>query len=398
MRVPDPTPAAWSNWSGGVRCEPREILRPRDEDGIVAAVRRAAEAGGGLRTAGSGHSFSPVVATDGVLVSLEAWSGLESVDAAARRATIRAGTRLSALGEPLREHGLALANQGDVDVQSLGGAIGTGTHGTGPTLGSLSTQVVAVRLANADGLVETWGEEDAERLDAARVSVGLFGVAIAYTLQLVPAYRLHERTWRGGVDDAMERFDENVAAHRHYEFFWWPSRDLVEHKSLDPTDLPAGAEVGRRERVDWSHRVFPSERDLRFEEMEYAVPAEAGPACFLAVRERMRSRHGHVEWPVEVRTLAADRSWIGPASGRATVTISLHQGADLPCEDFFRDCESIFLEHGGRPHWGKRHFRDGTWARAAYPSWERFAALRRELDPRGTFLSAPLRPLFEPGG
>ncbi|MBU6281605.1 oxidoreductase, partial [bacterium] len=112
--------------------------------------------------------------------------------------------------------------------------------------------------------------------------------------------------------------------------------------------------------------------------------------------ERMRSRHGHVEWPVEFRTLAADRSWIGPASGRATVTISLHQGADLPCEEFFRDCEPIFLAHGGRPHWGKRHFRDGAWAREAYPSWERFAALRRELDPHGTFLSKPLRPLFEP--
>ncbi|MBU6283847.1 FAD-binding protein, partial [bacterium] len=273
MNPPPPTAPAWSNWSGGVRCEPREILRPRDEDEVVRAVRRAAETGAVLRTAGSGHSFSPVVATDGVLVSLEEWTGLESVDAAARRATIRAGTRLSALGEPLRAHGLALANQGDVDVQSLGGAIGTGTHGTGPTLGSLSTQVVAVRLATADGRVRTWDEGDGERLDAARVSLGLFGVAIAYTLQLVPAYRLHERTWRGGVEDAMARLDENVAAHRHYEFFWWPSRDLVEHKSLDPTELPVGAAVGPRERVDWSDRVFPSVRDLRFEEMEVAVPA-----------------------------------------------------------------------------------------------------------------------------
>ncbi|MFM8409346.1 MAG: D-arabinono-1,4-lactone oxidase, partial [Alphaproteobacteria bacterium] len=238
---------------------------------------------------------------------------------------------------------------------------------------------------------------DAERLDAARVSLGLFGVAIAYELQLVPAYRLHERTWRGGVDEAMAGLAENVAAHRHYEFFWWPGRDLVEHKSLDPTDLPAGAEVGRRERVDWSHRVFPSVRDLRFEEMEYAVPADAGPACFLAVRERMRERHAGVEWPVEVRTLAADRTWIGPASGRATVTISLHQGAELPCEEFFRDCEPIFLAHGGRPHWGKRHFRDGAWARAAYPAWDRFAGLRRRLDPRGLFLSPPLRSLFDEG-
>ena len=393
-----PNAAGWSNWSGGVRCAPREILRPRDEDGIARAVRRASEMGLPLRVAGSGHSFSPVVATEGVLVSLEDWSGIESVDPAGRRATIRTGTRISALGEPLLGHGLALANQGDVDVQSLGGAVGTGTHGTGATLGSISTQVVGLRVATADGRIETWDDSDSDRMDAARVSLGMLGVVVACTLRLVPAYRLHERTWRGDVEEAMASLGERIASHRHYEFFWWPGRDLVEHKSLDPTDLPAGAEVGRHERVDWSHRVFPSVRDLRFEEMEYAVPAEAGPACFLAVRERMRSRHPGVAWPVEYRTLAADRTWIGPANGRETVTISLHQGADLPYEEFFRDCEPVLLAHGGRPHWGKRHFRDGGWVRDAYPSFPRFDELRRRLDPRDVFLSAPLRRLFAAAG
>ena len=395
----EPTEVDWVNWSGSVRCTPREVHRPRSEEEIAEVVRRATASGTRVRVAGSGHSFSPVVATDGVLLSLADWTGIESCDPALGRATIRAGTKICDLGDPLRAHGLGLANQGDVDVQALGGAIGTGTHGTGPTLGSFSSEVVAMRIVDAAGAIRTWDATSAGEgrpLDAARVSLGLLGVATAFTLQLVPAYRLHERLWRTGVEEAMESLDANVAAHRHYEFFWWPGRDLVEHKTLDPTELEPGAAVPKHERVDWSHRIFPSVRDLRFNEMEYAVPAAAGPACFRAVRERMRERHPGVAWPVEYRTLAADDGWIGPAHRRATVTISLHEGAERPCEGFFRDCEPIFLEHGGRPHWGKMHFRDADWCRTALPAWSRFATLRDERDPRGVFLNDHLRRLFAP--
>jgi FAD/FMN-containing dehydrogenase len=386
----------WVNWSARVRCTPREVLAPRDEAEIAQAVRLAVASGLTVRVAGSGHSFTPVVATDGLLLSLDAWHGIESLDPPSLRATIRAGTKLSAMGAPLAAQGVALANQGDVDVQALGGAIGTGTHGTGRTLGSISTQVVGLRLITASGELVEWTRESApDRVDGAAVSLGMLGVVSAVTLQLVPAYRLHERVWKTGIEECLADLDAHVTAHRHYEFFWYPHRDYAEHKTLDPTAAAPDPLPDRKgERIDWSHRIFPTLRDLRFNEMEYAVPAASGPECFRAVRERMRSRHADVVWPVEYRTVAADRLWLSPAHGRDTVTISLHQAAELPCDAFFADCESIFREHGGRPHWGKLHTRTAAELAALYPMWERFAALRRELDPRRVFLNDHLRSLF----
>lgn len=386
----------WTNWSGRVRCTPARWLRPTDEAEIATAVVSAAEAQRGVRVAGSGHSFTPLVATDDVLLSLDAWQGIESIDGATQQATIRAGSRLSSLGEPLREAGLALANQGDVDVQALAGALATGTHGTGATLGNLSSRLVGLRLLTGTGeLLVIDGTRDPDLLAAARVSLGALGVVTAARLQLVPAYRLHERIWKVGIEECLDHLDEHVRAHRHFEFFWYPHKDYAEMKALDPTDAPADPLEGRKgERIDWSYKIFPSVRELRFNEMEYSVPAEAGLACFRAVRARMRERHPDVVWPVEYRTVAADDGWLSPAYQRDSVAISLHQDASLPCDEFFADVEPIFREHGGRPHWGKLHNLTAAQLATLYPRWDDFRALRRRLDPYGVFLNGHLRELF----
>ena len=387
---------SWSNFSGRVAFTPSHRARPKNEVELCAVVREASSAHRGLRVAGSGHSFTPLVRTDGTLVSLEDMQGIESIDLAKRRAVIRAGTVLHALGEPLLAHGLGLRNMGDVDVQALAGAVSTGTHGTGPTLANISSQVVGARLVLASGdVLELSVDKDAEHLDAARVSLGLLGVFSTLTLQLVPAYRLHERVWRGDVEPCLGELDANIAGHRHFEFWWYPHRDFAEQKSLQPTEAEAESVAGRKgERIDWSSRILPSVRELKFNEMEYSLPAAAGPACFRAVRERMRSRWPDVVWPVEYRTLAADSGWLSTAHARDTVTISLHQDARLDCEPFFADCEPIFREHDGRPHWGKLHRCSSAELARLYPEWQRFRRLRAELDPIGTFANAYLRELF----
>jgi FAD/FMN-containing dehydrogenase len=385
----------WSNFSGRVAFTPGRVARPKSEAELRALVREGASAGHGLRVAGSGHSFTPLVATRGTLVSLDDWQGIESVDTAKRQAVIRAGTKLHALGEPFLAQGLAMRNMGDVDVQALAGAVSTGTHGTGPTLANVSSQVVAARLVLASGEVLELASAD-ERLDAARVSLGLLGVFSTLTLQLVPAYRLHERIWRGDTETCLAELEANVAGHRHFEFWWYPHRDFAEQKALQPTEADPASVAGReRERIDWSSRILPSVRELKFNEMEYSVPAAAGPACFRAVRERMRSRWPDVVWPVEYRTLAADSAWLSTAHARDTVTISLHQDAKLDPDAFFADCESVFLAHEGRPHWGKLHRRTAADLARLYPEWERFRALRAELDPTGAFANPYLRELFE---
>ena len=388
--------APWTNWSGRVRCQPAEGARPKSEEEVASLVKRAAAQGLRVRVAGSGHSFMPVVATDGLLLSLEELAGIESHDLSRAQATVRAGTVLTALGAPLRALGLAMANLGDVDVQALGGAFGTGTHGTGRGLGSLSTQVVGLRGVDARGEIVEWSDaSEPERMDAARVSLGLLCVVTALRLQLVPAYRLHERTWRSGLDPAMELLDARIRENRHYEFFWLPSLDRFEHKALNPTqaaadDLPDAP----GERIGHSARIIPSVRELKFNEMEYSVPASQGRECFLAVREQMRSAHPEVVWPVEYRTLRADETWLGTASGRETVTLSVHQDARIAPDAFFRDIESIFASHGGRPHWGKLHWRSAGDLRALYPRYDDFVALRRELDPEGRFLNEHLEALL----
>jgi FAD/FMN-containing dehydrogenase len=384
---------AWTNFSGRVTCAPARIARPRSETELIDAVRSAS---GGLRVAGTGHSFTPLCATDGTLVSLDDWQGVTEIDRELLQATVRAGTKLHALGEPLLAAGLAMRNMGDVDVQALAGAVSTGTHGTGPGLANVSSQVVGARLVLANGeCLDLDAERDAERLDAARVSLGLLGVFSTLRLQLVPAYRLHERIWKTGIEECLAELAADVAARRHYEFWWYPHKDYAERKALSLSQEAPESVAGRKgERIDWSARILPSVRELRFNEMEYSVPAAAGPDCFRAVRERMKSRWPDVVWPVEYRTLASDSAWLSTAHRRETVAISLHQDARLDPDAFFADCEPIFTEHGGRPHWGKLHTRGAGELAALYPRWAEFRSLRRELDPKGLFANAYLRQLF----
>jgi FAD/FMN-containing dehydrogenase len=389
----------WSNWSGSVRCQPRRFETPAREEQLCRLVREAAAERLTVRVAGTGHSFTPLVATDGLLLSLDAWQGVEWHSAAPASASIRSGTKLSALGELLLEAGLAMENLGDVDVQSLGGALGTGTHGTGRQFRNLSAQVTALRLVTAAGeLLECSAEREPELLAAARVSMGMLGVVSTATLQLLPAFRLHEQVWRLPIEECLERLERLIATNEHFEFFWYPIADEAECKTLNSTEqTPEQAPPIDGERVGWSARILPSVRSVRFNEMEYALPAEAGVACFRVVRERMLARHPQVRWPVEYRTLAADDAWLSPAYGRETVAISIHQDARLPFQEFFADIEPIFRAHGGRPHWGKIHSAKAADLRELYPRWEDFTAMRARLDPEGCFLNEYLTALFRDG-
>jgi FAD/FMN-containing dehydrogenase len=384
---------------------------PASEAAVVELVRRAAAAGLTVRVTGTGHSFLPLCATAGVLISLDNLAGIESVDVAKREATILAGSKIHALGEPLYEHGLALENQGDIDRQSLAGAISTGTHGTGRSLGSLSTQVIGLRIVTADGTIRSISlEDDPDTLSAAAVSLGALGVTTAIRLRLAVAYHLHERTWQEPIDVCLARLDERIAATRHFEFFWYPTTDLAHAKALDPTDrapdalsqpsdnqVEASGELSTLpgERIDTSYRIFPSDRDNKFNEMEYSLPAGQGPNCFRAICRLMRTEHTEVTWPVEYRTLAADGLDLSTAFGRETVTISIHQAATLPHQAFFADAEAIFRQHGGRPHWAKIHSLRAKDLTPLYPKWDHFHAIRRNLDPSGVFMNDHLKQLFE---
>lgn len=389
----------WSNWSGGVVADTAVVVRPTSEDEVAAVVSAAAAAGQVVRPVGAGHSFTPLGATDGVIIDTAALSGVLEIDSGRGRATVAAGTRIAELGALLHPAGLALHNQGDVDVQAIGGAVATGTHGTGPGLGNLSSAVVGARLVTATGdVVDCSADAHPELFQAARLSLGALGVVTRLQLALVPSYRLRERTWVEATETTLDRMDERVDATRHYEFFWVPGRDVTFNKSLHPTGaeaapVPLRRADGSRERVEASWRLFPTVRDERFEELEFAVPAEAGPTCLRELRDLMGRRHPDVTWPLEYRTVAADDVWLSPAQGRATVTISVHQGVGLPHQALFADAEAVFRAHDGRPHWGKHHRATAEDLGAWLPGHADFVTTRRLWDPQGRFLNDHLRPL-----
>ncbi len=396
----------WSNWSGSVQCAPHVVASPQSEAELIALIKDAAHRT--IRVAGTGHSFVPLCATDDLLISLDKLQGVIVCDVHTARATIWAGTKIHQLGEPLLACGVTLENQGDIDRQTTAGALSTGTHGTGHTLGSMSTQVSALRIVTTSGeVVECSETREPALFKAAQVSLGTLGVISQVTLRVLPAYRLHERTWVAEFDECMAQLDQLVASNRHFEFFWSPRDDACAMKSLNLTEAdrsvvnaaPLGqgrlARYMKPERVDWSYRIFPSERNLCFNEMEFAVPAAQGPDCLREIRTLMQMRHPEVSWPIEYRTLAADDIWLSPAYARATVTISIHQAAELPHEQFFADAEHIFRNHHGRPHWGKMHSYRAHELRDLYPMWDEFQTVRQQLDPTGRLMNVYIRELMQ---
>jgi FAD/FMN-containing dehydrogenase len=385
----------WRSWSGALSFQPAERVRAGSEEEVTEAVRKAALGGRPVRPLGAGHSSMPLVETGGVLLSLDDGPGVETADAGALEAVTWAGATVHRVSHELLVHGLALENQGDIDVQCFAGAIGTGTHGTGATLRNLSSQVCALRLVTADGSVVEMDERDPERMRAVRVSLGALGIVTRLRLRVLPAYRLHERVWRVPIEECLDGLQAHITGNRHFEFFWFPSADRAEMKTLNPTQAdPAEAADRKGERIGWSADIISSVRDIRFHEMEYSLPEAAGPDCFREVRKAMRERHPDVIWPVEYRTVAADDAFLSPHQGRPSVTISIHQDGRLPFREFFLDLEQILRARGGRPHWGKFHTATAEELRALYPDWERFRSVRAELDPEGRFLNAHLKALL----
>ncbi|MGN6498390.1 MAG: D-arabinono-1,4-lactone oxidase [Tsuneonella sp.] len=414
----------WSNWSGSVRTEAR-VLRPRTEGELARIIREANT----VRPTGAGHSFMPLCATGDVVVSLADLEGELVVAEDRKSARIPAGWSIKRLTAALWQEGLALANQGDVDPQSLAGAMATGTHGTGRDLGNLATFARGFRLIGADGEAR-WCDAatNAELFEAQRLSLGLFGVATEIDCDVVPAFHLQERIEKRPWGEVRERYFDLVDQLRHVEFWFFPHADSVILKTLelcDPCDPPpsttdmeetafrrllnVGALIpplvptlqrvmmrtpmhGRRRGP--AHAIFPSDRTIPFEEMEYEMPVAAGLDTLDEVVGWIRKRRLPVSFPFEFRVVAPDDIWMSPMNAGPVAAISMHQYAKMPWRKLFADAEAIFRAHGGRPHWAKRHTLTRADVDALYPMAERYREVRRAADPDGKFLNPHLSELF----
>jgi FAD/FMN-containing dehydrogenase len=401
---------AWTNWAGNQSCGAR-VVAPTGEDDVVQAVRRALAERTGVRPAGAGHSFTPVVTTAGTVLEMRGLRGIERIDASRRRVTALPGTTVGEFGDPLWAAGLALANQGDIDTQAIAGAIATGTHGSGNELASFSATLRACRLVDGNGAVVEIDESRPELLRAAQVAVGMLGVMTSLTLELAPAYRLRERIEHWAFEDVAAAWDELFAGHRHFSFFWLPSESSAELYGLvtppgrrmtdtcyvkiyDEVDDGVADDDTPGRRVQRSYRIYPADFEPNFHELEYFVPLARGREAVEAMRELMLASQPEAVFPLEVRTTAADDAYLSSNHGRPSTVISV---SGKPGDDYWpylRSVDRLLGGFGARVHWGKLHFLTAEQLAARYPESARFIAIRREFDPEGVFLNDHLRPLF----
>lgn len=414
----------WRNWAGDQIARPARTVSPADAGEVADAVRAATRDGLRVRMAGSGHSFTGAALTDGVLLRPERLTGLLSI--AGREVTVRAGTRLRDLSPLLAQHGLAMENLGDIDAQTIAGAIATGTHGTGAGFGGLATQVSGLELVTADGSVV---QASGDLLAAASVGLGAFGIVTAVTLRCVPAFGLRAEETAEKLDDLLARWDTLPAEADHVEFYWWPhTRDCqlkrntrVPVDALDPlprwkalvddellANVAFGAVcraglraprivppvnrlatrlLGSRTYTDRSDRVFTARRRVRFHESEWAVPRAAVPDVLRELDAVIERRGWRISFPIEVRVAAPDDRWLSTAYGRETAYVAAHRYVREPYADYFTALADI-VGSEGRPHWGKVHALTAAELAPRYPCFDRAVALRDRLDPGRRFANA----------
>lgn len=419
----------WQNWGRAESSTPAYRARPASVDEVQAVVRAARERGLTVKAVGASHSFTDIAATIGVMVDIGAIDGLLSVDAERHRVTLGAGTNLYQLPALLDPHGLALENMGDIDRQTIAGATSTGTHGTGARYRGLAAQIVGLRLVTASGDVLTVSEtENAELLPAARLGLGSLGIVVEVTLQCVPSFLLRAVEHPEPFDEVLDTFEQRAVESDHFEFYWWPHTDAVMTKNNTRLPLDAGlAKVGPvanwveetlmsnvvlamksglgtvlprtiqplnrlatrvygdREYVDRSYEVFTAPRNVRFREMEYAIPRSSLPQALRDLRGLIERSGWDVSFPVEVRVAAADDNWMSTAYQRESAYIAVHKYFREDHLPYFRAVDRLLRSYDGRPHWGKIHFQDAAELATRYPRFDDFRALRNRLDPDRAF-------------
>jgi FAD-linked oxidoreductase len=430
----------WVNWGENQSCTPSRVEYPVSAYEISSIVKEAASAGLRVKVVGTGHSFTDIAATEGVMLSLQRSGRVLEADTSSGVVKVEAGIRLSELNHQLAELGLALENLGDIEYQTLAGAIATSTHGTGARFRNISSQVSGIEVILADGSTLSVSEtEDPQTLKALQVSLGALGVISTVTLRCVPAFTLYseERPWP--LAEVLERIDELVDTNDHVDFYWYPHTDVAQtliHNRTEESPRPRkrlkayyedifmenrafnlicylgslnsrwipplsrflGGQIGRARITDRSDRVFTNPRTVRFVEMEYAVPRASGIAALREVKSLIEKQEFNISFPVEMRFLGPDDAYLSTAHGRDTVYIAVHVYYKMEFEKYFREVEAIMKEHDGRPHWGKMHYRSSEELSRLYPQWEQFQSARRRLDPDSVFTNTYLDRVLGPAG
>lgn len=426
-------PIKWNNWSQSVHCQPEYFVEPNNLLELMTIVKNCRKQKKTIRVVGSGHSFTPLVATSEVLLSIDKLSGIDCIDHENNYVTVWAGTKLSDLGNQLHEKGYALENLGDINAQTIAGAISTGTHGTGISFGSISTQVIGITILTAAGeLLEISHAVNKRFLQAAKLSLGMLGIIVKITLKVLPAYQLIGHSYRYSLHDCLSQLDRLKQENRNFEFYYFPYTNTVQVKTMNLADIDkrkqskfkklvienglfyALSEISRLVprsakfvstvsalgvpvgfEANDSHQLYATPRLVKFNEMEYSVPAEAMGEVLREIDHVIRKNNYDVHFPIECRYVKADEIWLSPSYERDSAYIAIHMYKGMEFTPYFSAIESVFKQYEGRPHWGKMHTMTYENISEVYPRLSDFLRIREELDEAGLFLNEYVRKLFQ---
>jgi xylitol oxidase len=403
-----------TNWGRNVVFTPERFVRPSS----VEQVQELVAAADRVRVLGTGHSFSDVAATDGLLLSLAELPLVTDVDTAAGTVRVSAGARFGDVMGPLHAAGLALHNTGSLPHISVAGACSTGTHGSGSGNPCLAGAVVEVELVGPDGTLRTVTADDAD-FGGSVVALGLLGVVTSLTLAARPAFDVRQFVYDDLPFAALvSDFDEIMdSAYSVSAFTLWrgPVMELVWRKQLaDAPEAPAswlGARLadGPRHPVPgmptenatqqlgvpgpWHERLphfrlefTPSSGDEV--QTEYLLPRAQAVEALTAI-DAVREAIAPALHVSEIRTIAADDLWLSPAYGRPTVGLHFTWVDDPSLvAPAVAALEAVLAGFEARPHWGKVFDAGRERVRAMYPRLADFEALLARHDPAGTFANA----------
>lgn len=424
----------WRNWAETWESKPEKILYPASIEEVVSIVKEASKLKKKIRVVGAGHSFTGLVATDDWLVSLDLLSGIENIDEEAGTVTVLGGTRLFQIGKALGEAGYAQENLGDINVQSIAGAISTGTHGTGLGFGNIPSQVKELTIVTASGEVLTFSEkENSSYFKASIISLGTLGIIVKVKLKIIKTPIYEYRSEKIKYSLLEKQLDQLIQENRHFEFYLFPYSDLVQIKKMNitekkpkklffhrlsslvlenylyfalseiaryfPTLSPSISKVsawgvGTSRVAGKSHDLFATPRLVKFREMEYSIPLEYLKDALHDIRKTIEEKRYKVHFPMEFRMVKGDDIWLSPSYQRDSAYIAFHMYKGMPYEDYFRDMEAIMLKYDGRPHWGKMHTLGKKELDKAFPKLADFLAIREELDPEEIFLNNYLKKMW----
>lgn len=424
----------WQNWSGSVKFNPKQIFTPTTIEEVVSIVKKANIEKKKIRVVGSRHSFTPLISTTDFLVSLDNLQGVISIDKKEYIAEVWAGTKLERLGHELFEYGFAQENLGDINVQSIAGALLTGTHGTGTQHGILASQIeeITVVLPTGDVLVCS-KTKNIDIFKALGVSLGLLGIVVKMKIRIKPALTYRYESKKMLTTDLYNQLDELKNENQHFEFYLFPYSKNVQVKMMNETrtknhtfkfekwkvatienkvfwflseisrNIPKSSKqisrlcannVPNSKMIGPSFELFSTVRNVKFNEMEYSIPQEQMVDATTEIQEEIIRKNFNVHFPIECRFVKADRFFISPASSRDSAYIAIHMYKGMPHQEYFQRIEEILQSYGGRPHWGKMHNMTIEDLHKLYPQLSDFLEIRRKLDSNNIFVNAYLSKLF----